>query len=346
MNRRIKLAVRVEKDILERHITLKQTVKVEFHVASNMCDECVKGSMGDTWDVVIQVRQEGKRGFEYIEQLIADQGSLSDLIIAMNEERGGVDFYFASIQDSNRLLSLFTNHFPCKVEHSQKRVSDTNLQRTVHVTLPPIWKGDIVLPPVALVGHPRICFVAKLSSSVHLIDCLSLQPLQFSGVSYWRDIFLPFLTPPISRTVEGTILDMVEDGTELTLMRDDDCSELVIRTHLQQHLEVGDTILGYDLRNVYLTEEGGIEDPQLQQLEQFWRKIGNRSDAKRKKPKKRNKKRGRRGRDEENSSDEEEMSKKVEEEDEEHHQERKISETEDESIGRFVFPEVIIIKKC
>lgn len=117
-----------------------------------------------------------------------------------------------------------------------------------------------------LAHMPKLCLVSHVSSSIHLVDPLTLQKAEVDNDKYWRYPFKGLMSS--KALTEYTILDSTpaelpmrngrpvqkfrrERLAEMEVVRDSDFgvndTKFMVQSHLGMLLKAGDTAMGYDL---------------------------------------------------------------------------------------------------
>lgn len=274
-SRRIHVRLLVQKEVFNNTI-LQQEFVVEFVVEYQQCDMCKREAADiDEWQAVVQVRQKvaHKRTFLYLEQLIIRHNAQEDAV-GIKVHPDGLDFYFNQRSHALRFSSFLSHVVPTRSKQADHLVShdiNSNLFRykyTFSVEILPLCKDDLIcLPPklaTLLGGIGPIVLVAKVSSTVTLLDPFTLQTADLSPQQYWKYSFPPIMS--FKQGKEFTILDVEKSDeqngkwrlADATVMRSVDYgvndNTHFIRTHLGNFLNAGSLAKGYDIGNAVFNE--------------------------------------------------------------------------------------------
>jgi len=266
-------------------VVVKQTVVVEFRVNNLQCDDCKKSYTKHTWDSSVQVRQrsEHRRTLMMLEQLILQHKAHTKLI-QLTPVKEGMDFFFSKERDAQDFVSFLKNWAVVR-HHESKHLVSHNAQNTTYrfkrttcVEVCPICRDDLVFLPrktaQALGGLPPLMLCVKAASHLGLVDPASARCVEVASAEYWRKPFHPVAVP--SKMTEFVVLDVEVLGhaparggagsiqlCEVEIARVADFGHnderLTVRCHLGAWLQVGDSVLGYDLRSLHL----GLEEDDL-----------------------------------------------------------------------------------
>jgi len=284
-SRRIRVKITVQKEIANSSV-LQQTMVIEFQVVNQQCEECQKSFTPHLWNAIVQVRQkvDHRRTLCYLEQLILKHEA-HDKVVSLLETKDGLDFHFAQRSHAQRFSDFLESVLPCWIKNSKHLVShDTNsnvyhYKYTIFCELCPVCADDLVhMPPghsQLLSGTPPLMICHKVSTTVHLVDPLTLRGCDIPAQEFWKRPVQSVGTR--SRTTEFVVLnveavDMQETATrakhhlagrgkmeladvEVARVADLGMNDdrLIVRTHLGRILRPGNHVLGYDLRHMNLS---------------------------------------------------------------------------------------------
>ncbi|NWQ81419.1 NMD3 protein, partial [Columbina picui] len=204
-SKRLKLKLTVQKEVINGTV-LQQVFVVEFLVQSQMCEDCHRIEAKDFWKAVVQVRQKTlhKKTFYYLEQLILKH-RLHQNTLRIKEIHDGLDFYYSSKQQAQKMVDFLQCTVPSRSKSSQRLISHDihsnvyNYKSTFSVEIVPICKDNIVClsPKLAqsLGNMSQICVCFRVTSTVHLIDPCTLQIAEVDGNTYWRHPFNSLFHP-------------------------------------------------------------------------------------------------------------------------------------------------------
>ncbi|NXX83980.1 NMD3 protein, partial [Urocolius indicus] len=204
-SKRLKLKLTVQKEVINGAV-LQQVFVVEYIVQSQMCEDCHRIEAKDFWKSVVQVRQKTlhKKTFFYLEQLILKH-RLHQNTLRIKEIHDGLDFYYSSKQQAQKMVDFLQCTVPCRSKSSQRLISHDihsnvyNYKSTFSVEIVPICKDSVVClsPKLAqsLGNMSQICVCIRVTSTVHLIDPTTLQIAEIDGNTYWRHPFNSLFQP-------------------------------------------------------------------------------------------------------------------------------------------------------
>lgn len=267
-SRRVKVKLTIQKEVFAATI-LQQAFEVEYVVASMMCPDCTKIMAQNTWKAMVQVRQrvDHQRTFFYLEQLILKHNAHQDTI-NIKEVKGGLDFHFAQRSHAIKMLEFLASMVPTRSKSSEQLISSdvhtstSNYKFTYAVEIIPICKGDLIAMPKKAANTlgqiSQLVMCTRVGSAVHVIDFRTLKTAEISGTVYWRQ---EDITPvsSVRDLKEFYVIDVELVGprsgkyalADVTIQRMADVGRndnvIIVRSHLGNVLNFGDTALGYDL---------------------------------------------------------------------------------------------------
>jgi len=277
-SKRIKLKLTIQKEVLGSTI-LQQVFVVEFVVQGQMCELCHRREAKDFWKAMVQVRQkvQHKKTFFYLEQLLIKH-NIHSRCLNVKQIHDGLDFYYDKKEEARKLVDFLLAVVPCKYKTAQELVSHDvhnntyNYKHTFSVEIVPICKDDIVCIPLKLskslgnIGQILICY--KVTNALHLINPSTLQVTEISANTFWRSPFNSLCSN--KQLTDYTILEIdssIKRGmyamkskfipADAYVMRTNvmgNIDEVHCRTHLGHVLNVGDSVLGFDLANANLND--------------------------------------------------------------------------------------------
>jgi len=285
-SKRIKVKITVQKEVASGSV-LQQTLVCEFSIVNQQCEDCQRSFTPHTWNAIVQVRQkvEHRRTLCYLEQLILKHDA-HEKVISLKETREGMDFHFSQRSHAQRFSDFVQSFIPAKLKTSKHLISfDANsnfyhYKYTIQSELCPVCTDDLVAIEK---GHSDLLNAAaplmichKMSTSVHLIDPLTLRGCDIPAYEYWKK---PFISAANRKQMTEFIVLNVEEverpemGTrekhhtagrnkmklaDVEIARVQDLghndARLTVRTHLGAILRPGNRVQGYDLRHVALPE--------------------------------------------------------------------------------------------
>jgi len=290
-SKRIKVKLAIQAEVLGGAI-LQQTFVVEYTVAWQMCPDCHRVEAKDHWNALVQIRQktQQRKTLFYVEQLLLKYGATKDCV-GIKPHHEGLDFYFSNESNAKKLVEFFQSMIPMRSQNSKRLISHDvhsntyNYKYTFSVDVVPVCKDNVVCISKQLAhslgGLGQICVVNKVSQAVHLIDPNTCQFVDITATHYFRFPFLSLCRQrdlveytviniePISRkdrqtfTGQGKISQKhvladcwVTKTSELGLNDD----SIHCRTHLGHVLNIGDSVLGLDLKN------SNVNNPELEKM--------------------------------------------------------------------------------
>jgi nonsense-mediated mRNA decay protein 3 len=185
------------------------------------------------------------------------------------------------------MVDFVQNNFVCKFTKSSQLVTHdprNNSHHYKHTTileLAPICRDDLVLLPPKCAkeigGIGPIVLVYKVTTSVHIVDIHTMRTHEIDQTKYWRYTFLACAGR--ERLTEFVVLNLEDlDQADFSVSRATikqkmkmvqvevcrkeeygtiDCQVFIVQTHLGEHLNFFDTVLGYDILNMQL---GALDD--------------------------------------------------------------------------------------
>ena len=242
------------------------------------------------------MRQRGGqlRTILLLEQLLAKHNSTKDCV-SIKAASDGVDFFFVEGKAGGKgkaLVEFIQTKIPVRHTQSKKLVShnvnnDTyNCRSTISVDVVPICRDNVVVLPRQAAhqmgGMSQVVVVRKISRLIHFIDPDTCQIGDMSATTYFNNPFIPIACSKDLK--EFTVMDVqpisfedrkkfsgqgkvsskhrladvwVVKSCELGLSEDDGTH---CRTFLGDDLDIGDTVLGLDLRNI------NVNNPELEKM--------------------------------------------------------------------------------
>ncbi|XP_013103076.2 60S ribosomal export protein NMD3 [Stomoxys calcitrans] len=284
-SKRLKVKLVVEGNEVD-HASLRQGAIVDYTIQNQMCHECHRVEAKDFWRCVVQVRQhaDNKKTYLYLEQLILKHKAHENTL-GIKPMHGGLDFYFASENHARKLVSFLEAMVPVKVTNSRRLIShdkNSNIHHykyTWSVEIAPLSKDSLVcLSPKLrhqLGNIPALCLVHKVTHNMNLIDPVSGQLSELSGLNYFRSPFEAICNP--KQLVEYIVMDVEtlkpserkgSSSKNLTSDRHLLCDVWLVRasqlgtndntiharSHLGHVLAVGDSVLGYSMTEANINE--------------------------------------------------------------------------------------------
>lgn len=271
-SKRLRVKLTVQQEVLTSTV-LQQIFEVEYVVQHTQCPACCRLAAKNMWRALVQVRQKvnHKRTFLYLEQIILKHNADKDTI-AIKEAKDGLDFFYATRQHAIKMVEFLNAIAPVRSKASEQLISadeknsTANYKFTYSVELAPICKDDVVCLPLKLARSQgnisQLLVCTRVGTSIHLVDPLTLQAIDLSGLLYWRNPFPALAT--LGQSIEFVVLDIeptrhppVTAGRFIladaqvspvsSSMNDDVIFHT--RTHMGGILKPGDTVRGYHLGN-------------------------------------------------------------------------------------------------
>lgn len=300
-SKELKVKLVLQKEALAG-VVVQQSMVVEYRVDDKQCPECQKSYTKHTWESCVQVRQraEHRRTLLRLEQLIIDH-RVHQQLMGLERTKDGVDFFFSRHNDALAFVA-FIKAWAVVRHHDSKHLVSHNaanstyrFKRTVYIELCSVCRDDLVhLPPKvaqSFGGLPSVMLCTRASAALTIIDPATMRVVEIPSAEFWKK---PFSTVcAASHLKEFIVLDVTEDhggeggnGSCLRSRRSDGVGGasrgaiacevevarvadfgsnddiIVVRSHLGGVLQVGDTVLGYDLR----TSNAGLDDDMLRTL--------------------------------------------------------------------------------
>jgi nonsense-mediated mRNA decay protein 3 len=278
-SKRTKVKLTVQREVFTGAI-LQQSFVVEFTHYNQICDECRRAEAKDYWRACVQIRQkcDFKKTLFYLEQLLIKHGAHINTT-NIKPSPTGIDFYYARLQDSRKLVDFVIDALPCKYQYSQQLISHDvqnntfDYKHTFCVELAPVTRDALVILPKKIaqsygnMGQLLVCL--RVTNVISLIDPANLQMNEVSSVVYWKHPFEILCQPkhlvefyvidvePINDYKRGTGHSHVSTKHSLAdvwVVRSNnvgasDVAPTCCRTHLGFLLNAGDLVYGYDLKN-------------------------------------------------------------------------------------------------
>lgn len=268
-------------------VSLQQNVLVDFYEHFTQCDDCRKEFTPHTWNAVVQVRQKtaNKKTFYYIEQLIL-KNNAHDKVIKVEYCDDGLDFFYKNRAHAMRLVDFLQTILPTQVKQSKQLISHDdrnntyNYKYTFSLEIPRVCKEDLaILPPklckeIGGLGPVLLCY--KVTTQIHFLDPQTLKRVDLNAQQYFHyepDIQLvtlhnrgaEFLVQSFEKISKPTNLNesqlssitntFIDKLAEVVVSRVSDWQLFTLKTHLGEHLRVGQSLIGYDVQSMNITED-------------------------------------------------------------------------------------------
>ncbi|KAI8122802.1 hypothetical protein FF38_01790 [Lucilia cuprina] len=284
-SKRLKVKLVVEGNAAD-FSSLRQGIIIDYTIQNLMCNECHRVEAKDYWRCVVQVRQhaENKKTYLYLEQLILKHKAHENTL-GIKPVHGGLDFFYASENHARKMVNFLESMVPVKVTPSRRLIShdqNSNIHHykyTWSVEIAPLSKDSLVCLPQKLrhqLGNlPPLCLVHRVTHGMHLIDPMTAQLSELSGLNYFRSPFAAICNP--KQLIEFIVMDVEPfrendikkaAGKGQKLCRHQLCDIWLVRasqlgtneniTHTRSHLghvlSVGDSVMGYSMREININE--------------------------------------------------------------------------------------------
>lgn len=284
-SKRIKVNLVVEDNTAD-FSSLRQNVIIDYTIQNHMCQECHRVEAKKYWRCVVQVRQhaENKKTYLYLEQLILKHKAHENTL-GIKPVHGGLDFFYASENHARKMVNFLESMVPVKVTPSRRLISHDQKSNIHHykytwsVEIAPLSKDSLVCLPQKhrhqLGNLPPICLVYKVTHGMHLIDPITAQTSELSGLNYFRSPIDAICDP--KQLIEYVVIDIEPLQVEKTKSalsqgqkpcRHQVCDIWIVRaaqlgindnaTHTRSHLghvlNVGDSVMGYSLHELNINE--------------------------------------------------------------------------------------------
>lgn len=204
-SKRLKIAIDIEKSVLDDKLTLRQKVEVEYVVKNRQCLECIREASEHTWGSQIQLRQRNSNSSS-MSSLIQLEAALTkagmhNLMLSIDIVKYGMNFFFKNKNQAEKVVNFISNLLPIRVKSSKKMISSnkqSNTQKYEYVYLVdviPLCKHELVYLTKEMrltstssssnSGGGEFMIVEKLSSSLHLMNPLTLQRIEMTASKYF-----------------------------------------------------------------------------------------------------------------------------------------------------------------
>jgi nonsense-mediated mRNA decay protein 3 len=215
-SKRLKVAIEIEKMVLDDRVTLRQKLEVEYVIHNRQCLECIREASEHSWGSQVQLRQRtsDSRALIALESSLTKAG-MHHLMLSVDVVKHGMNLFFKNKNQAEKVINFLSTLVPVRVKSSKKLVSankQSNTQRYEHVYLVdivPLVKHDLVYLSrdhkgggggAALSastsglssgggggGAPQgeLMIVERLSSSLHLLNPLTLRRVEMTATRYF-----------------------------------------------------------------------------------------------------------------------------------------------------------------
>eukprot|EP00475_Leptophrys_vorax_P010678 TRINITY_DN1726_c0_g1_i2.p1 TRINITY_DN1726_c0_g1~~TRINITY_DN1726_c0_g1_i2.p1 ORF type:complete len:414 (-),score=95.78 TRINITY_DN1726_c0_g1_i2:432-1673(-) len=291
-SRRVKIAITVQAEVLN-NVVVKQATVVEFKQVSQMCGLCAKSNTEVQWNHCIQVRQacEGyRKTFRRLEQDLIKSG-MDKHIVSVEEKVQGFDLWFSSKGEMKIVLDWLKANLPLNASAAPtKQPTKKQMSHIQAVYVPHLNKFDLVLVPEN--ARSRLMLLKRVTSSLHFVDVVTGEKKEVPGQAFWKyqskkssssgavssskskgrsaasstggtasvkSIAQYSTLLGSEKLIEFVVIDVVAEGSgsEVTVAREADFGvndlTFTVKCYLN-NLQPGDSVLGYDLSLLNLTE--------------------------------------------------------------------------------------------
>jgi nonsense-mediated mRNA decay protein 3 len=195
-SKRLKVAMEIEKSVLSDKMALRQRVEIEYIIRNKQCLECIREASEHTWGSQIQLRQRvstsGSSSLITLESALIKAG-MHNLMLSIEVVKQGMNLYFKNKNQAEKVVNFISNLLPTRVKSSKKMISankQNNTEKYEYVYLVdvvPLVKHDLVYltKDHKLTSSPQLMIVEKLSSSLHLMNPLTLQRIEMTAMKYF-----------------------------------------------------------------------------------------------------------------------------------------------------------------
>jgi nonsense-mediated mRNA decay protein 3 len=184
-------------------------------------------------------------------------------------------------------MEFIQNHVVVKIKQSFKLVSHNektgtvNSKHTIMIDIAPVCKDDLVLLSKELskklggIGPLVLCY--KISKSINIVDCVTMETMELDSPSYWKNPFVALMSRPslssfVIMNIEKPELFLDESRAaqrnkfkfaEVEVQRDSDFGvnnkSYFTYTHIAEAINYNDTVLGYDLESANFSDDQARE---------------------------------------------------------------------------------------
>jgi len=273
-SRRVKVKITIQKEVFNGAI-LQQSFVVEYVVQYQMCLNCQRTNSDVTWKACVQIRQRAdhKRTFLYLEQLMLKHNAHVNTI-NIKELNTGLDLYYSHRSHALKAVDFLNNVVPLRYKASEHLVSHDassntfNYKYSFMAEIAPVCRNDLVVLPPKVQAHfggmGPVVICTKISNVLQFVDPNTLQVATLNSTLYWKS---PFRS--VAQDKHGTefmVIDVEPSHitygkfmlAEVTLARLRDMAtsdqQYIVRTHIGNLLQPGDTVLAYDLTTFQIAE--------------------------------------------------------------------------------------------
>jgi nonsense-mediated mRNA decay protein 3 len=216
----------------------------------------------------VKLRQKvnHKRSLYYMEQLILKHKIHDNYAFDVEEVLHGCDFIFYRSNEASRFIEFMTSILPIRVV--KKNPKDENFK----LEMAQISKYDVVCLPPSLYnsmgnfGPIIICY--KLTTSLYFVDPETLLGGEIPIDQYFKKEKESFKSLFQSKPIRYMVLEIVQlydvkngqfQKAQVCVVKESemgiDSTGVYVNTHLGNILQVGDIVLGYDIKNSNVNDD-------------------------------------------------------------------------------------------
>ncbi|OLY78077.1 60S ribosomal export protein NMD3 [Smittium mucronatum] len=269
-SRRIKVSLTIQKEVFAATI-LQQKFEIEYTVGNMQCPDCTKIMAKNMWKATVQVRQkvEHQRTFLYLEQLIIKHNMHLETT-NIKVVKGGLDFQYADRSKAIKMVDFLQTVVPVRTKSSEQLISHdihtsiSNYKFTYSVEIVPTCKDDLICMSKKMANSlgqvSPIVLCTRVGGVIKVLDFSNLKTADITSDVYWRgDEISTVLSSSSLKEFYVIDVEPVRSAknmgkfalADITVQRLSDVGknnkEFIVRSHLGNLLNYGDTVLGYDL---------------------------------------------------------------------------------------------------
>lgn len=273
---RWKVKVTLRKEV--ESVMVQQRLMVELINKWQMCGDCNRQFTNRTWQAVVQVRQHHrqKKTLASLEMAISKNEKLRKHVLSIDGKNDGFDFYFLSNVHANAFVQHLQGISPMRVKTSQKMVSEdlrnntANVKTSHTIDIVPLGKHDLIYLPKTVKSKlaGRIVLVHNISSQIRLVDAdpprnTTAVTTDLSADQYYKNEKSIVVLAIPTRMIKFVVLDVElcpvgdsETNTKYSLadvqvVKEHDFEQVFhVVSHLGNILQAGDTVWGYELKQL------------------------------------------------------------------------------------------------
>lgn len=230
-SKRLKIAIDIEKAVLDDKLTLRQKLEVEYVVKNRQCLECIREASEHTWGSQIQLRQRNQNSSSLIQlESALTKAGMHNLMLSVDVVKYGMNLFFKNKNQAEKVVNFISALLPVRVKSSKKMVSSnkqSNTQKYEYVYMVdviPLCKHDLVyitkemrlpssLSASSSSNAGEFMIVEKLSSSLHLVNPLTLHRIEMTASKYFA-MTIPLTAVMNSKQLVSYIVLDLEERSE------------------------------------------------------------------------------------------------------------------------------------